>query len=479
MIMKVVFVTGRFNVLHPGHVRLLRFARECGDWLVVGVEPDAVAGSHAHVPEALRLEGVRSCAFVDEAFILDCSPVETIRQRRPSVVVKGREHEGRPNPELLALEEYGGKLLFSSGEVEFSSLDLIKREFSGELRSVGILPKGFMARHGISVDRLGELVTLFAKRRLLVVGDVIVDEYVSCDPLGMSQEDPTLVVRPIDTKRFIGGAAIVAAHAATLGAESTLVSVVGDDSEAGFALEESRRFGVHSAFTHDDTRPTTLKTRFRCEGKTLLRVSRLQQGHISTALREALTNAALEALDDADVMIFSDFNYGVLSNTIIESLSDRCASRGIVRSADSQSSSQIGDIGKFKNMDLLTPTEREARISTRNTDDGLTVLAEQLRNATSAKNVFLKLGAEGALVCPELSDRQPWPPDRIEALNPAPKDVAGAGDSMLVAASLALASGANIWEAACLGSIAAAIQVGRVGNTPVSAREMMKFISEG
>lgn len=476
--MKKVFVSGRFNVLHPGHVRLLRFARDCGDRLVVGVESDEVAGSLAHVPESLRLEGVRSCAFVDEAFIMDCSPVELIRRLKPSVVVKGREHESRQHPELPVLEGYGGKLLFSSGEVEFSSLDLIKREFSGEPRLDGVLPKGFMVRHNISVDRLRELLALFAQRRLLVVGDVIVDEYISCDPLGMSQEDPTLVVRPIDTKRFIGGASIVAAHAATLGAKSTLVSVVGDDSEAGFALEEGHRFGVHSVFIHDDTRPTTLKTRFRCEGKTLLRVSRLQQGHISTALREVLTTAALKALDDADVMIFSDFNYGVLSTATVESLSDRCASLGIVRCADSQSSSQIGDIGRFKNMDLLTPTEREARISTRNTDDGLTVLAERLRIATSAKNVFLKLGAEGALVCPELGDQQPWPPDRIEALNPSPKDVAGAGDSMLVAASLALASGANIWEAACLGSIAAAIQVGRVGNTPVSALEIMKFISE-
>ena len=474
--MKTVFVSGRFNVLHPGHVRLLRFARDCGDRLVVGVESDLVAGRNAHVPESLRLEGVRSCAFVDEAFIMDDPLVDVIRRLMPAIVVKGREHENKQNPELSVLEQYGGKLLFSSGEVEFTSFELIKREFSPSRRFDGDLPTPFMVRHGISVDRLRELLALVAKRRAVVVGDVIVDEYVSCDALGMSQEDPTLVVRPVDTKRFVGGAAIVAAHAATLGAESTLVSVVGDDLEARFTLEESRRFGVHPLFAYDDTRPTTLKTRFRCGGKTLLRVSRLQQGHISTGLRDALTTTALKALNDADVMIFSDFNYGVLSTSVIDSLSDRCSLAGIVRAADSQSSSQIGDIGRFKNMDLLTPTEHEARVSIRNTDDGLSVLAEKLRTVASARNVFLKLGAEGALICAEVNDRQPWPPDRIEALNPAPKDVAGAGDSMLVAGSLALASGANIWEAACLGSIAAAIQVGRLGNTPVSSVEMMNFI---
>ena len=65
--MSTVFVYGRFNVLHPGHVRLLRYARDAGDKLVVGVEPDSTAGDEAHVPEELRLEGVRSCSYVDEA----------------------------------------------------------------------------------------------------------------------------------------------------------------------------------------------------------------------------------------------------------------------------------------------------------------------------------------------------------------------------------------------------------------------------
>ena len=75
--MSTVFVYGRFNVLHPGHVRLLRYARDAGDKLVVGVEPDSTAGDEAHVPEELRLEGVRSCSYVDEAFIM-AQPVTKI-----------------------------------------------------------------------------------------------------------------------------------------------------------------------------------------------------------------------------------------------------------------------------------------------------------------------------------------------------------------------------------------------------------------
>ncbi|MFM8546916.1 MAG: adenylyltransferase/cytidyltransferase family protein, partial [Betaproteobacteria bacterium] len=163
--MKTVFVSGRFNLLHPGHVRLLQFARECGDRLIVGVEPESLAGHDAHVPEQLRLEGVRSCSYVDEAFVLKGSVVETILAMQPAIVVKGREHEHRHNDEKAAVESYGGKLLFSSGEVVFTSRDLIRREFSSSSARTWSAPVAFMARHGISFERLRELLNQFSGLR--------------------------------------------------------------------------------------------------------------------------------------------------------------------------------------------------------------------------------------------------------------------------------------------------------------------------
>jgi rfaE bifunctional protein kinase chain/domain len=474
--MKTVFVSGRFNVLHPGHVRLLQFARECGDRLVVGVEPDSLAGHDAHVPEQLRLEGVRSCSYVDEAFVLSGTVVDAIRQMRPAIVVKGREHEHRHNDEKAAVESYGGKLLFSSGEVVFTSRDLIRREFSSSSARNWGVPAAFMARHGISAERLREVLRQFSELRVLVVGDLIIDEYISCDPLGMSQEDPTLVVKPVDSKRFVGGAGIVAAHAAGLGADSTLLSVVGADDEAKFAQEVLKQAKVGARFLEDNTRPTTLKTRYRCQGKTLLRVSRLHQASVAAELAEQLVRDAHSMQPRTDLVIFSDFNYGVLPQEVVDAITVVFRESGATLCADSQSSSQVGDVARFRGMDLLTPTEREARLSVRNSGDGLNVLGETLRSAADARHVILKLGQEGALVCPSTGPDQPWPPDQIEALNPNPKDVAGAGDSMLIASGMALAAGASIWEAACLGSIAAGIQVGRVGNTPISLGEMQAVL---
>jgi len=468
----MVFVSGHFNVLHPGHLRLLRFARECGGKLVVGVYSDRIAGRDAHVPEQLRLEGVQSNSWVDESFLVDGPVTEVIARLRPDIVVKGKEHESRFNPELQVLEQYGGRLLFSSGETFFSSVDLLRQEFSNaDYRSIG-LPHEYMERHSIDKARLAVLLKQFASLRVCVVGDLIVDEYITCEPLGMSQEDPTIVVSPLDSTRFMGGAGIVAAHAAGLGAKTRLVSVSGSDVPREFAQGQLAAAGVEASLLADESRPTTLKQRFRCKGKTLLRVSHLHQGAIATQLQARLMGHLEEAIQQSDLLVFSDFNYGCLPQAVVDKIVPMARARGLMLAADSQSSSQVGDISRFKKMDLLTPTEREARVSTRNREDGLVVLAEHLRQQSLARNILLKLGEEGLLIHAGNGVSPDWLTDRIGGLNSAPKDVAGAGDSMLIASALALASGGNIWEAACLGSLAAAVQVGRVGNTPIQFEEI-------
>ena len=208
---RTVLVTGRFNVLHPGHIRLFKFARSCGEHLLVAVESDNLAGASAHVREELRLESLRSCTLVDDAFVFDEPLIELITRLQPKVVVKGREYERKVNPEAEAVASYGGTLMFSSGEVQFSSTDLLRREFSAASNTVFSLPTAFLDRHAISLERLRNLVTSFSRLRVLTLGDLVIDDYINCEPLGMSQEDPTLVVSPIDRRRFIGGAGIVAA----------------------------------------------------------------------------------------------------------------------------------------------------------------------------------------------------------------------------------------------------------------------------
>lgn len=467
---RLVFVSGNFNTMHPGHLRLLRFADECGDFLVVGVTDDA--SESALIPAELRLEGVRSISFIDHAFVLLTSPEQFILDLQPDVVVKGKEHEPGMNAEQAAVESYGGRLIFSSGEMRFSSIDLLKREMAEPNLSSIILPQDFPARHGFTMANLREVVKKFKGFRVTVVGDLIIDEYITCDAIGMSQEDPTLVVTPIQNQMFIGGAGIVAAHGQKLGAEVRYISVSGVDATARFACKKLDEYGVSAVIFEDDSRPTTLKQRFRASGKTLLRVSHLRHHDVSRDLAQKLLDSIKSSLLKTDLLIFSDFNYGCLPQALVVEITQECKRRNILMVADSQSSSQIGDVSRFTDMMLLTPTEREARLAVRDFDSGLVVLAEKLRKKSRTKNITLTLGAEGLLAHAATANNGEWLTDRLPAMNLSPKDSAGAGDSLLIVSSMAMAVGASFWMSMYLGSVAAACQVSRVGNIPLSPRDI-------
>ena len=115
----LVLVTGIFNVLHPGHQRLLKFAKDTGTKLIVGIESNKLAGKAAQVDEKIRLEGVKNLSIVDEVIIFDNDIEVLIATIKPNFIVKGKEHEKRFNPEEEAIKKVGGSLLFSSGEVFF------------------------------------------------------------------------------------------------------------------------------------------------------------------------------------------------------------------------------------------------------------------------------------------------------------------------------------------------------------------------
>lgn len=474
---RLVFVSGDFNIIHPGHLRLLRFAKECGDYLVVGVLDSKSVG--AKVPESLRLEGIQSISWVNYGFILHDPPDVFIEELKPAFVVKGKEHEEQYNPEAEVLARTGGKLIFGSGDITFSSVDLMRQEWKELNLSTIKKPTDFTARHSFDFASLLNILDRMKGLRVIVIGDTIVDEYITCDPIGMSQEDPTIVVTPVLQERFIGGAAIVAAHAKGLGAEVEYFSAIGKDGTSDFVAKALQDYGVAAHLYKDESRPTTLKQRYRAREKTLLRVSHLRQHAISTDIRETIFIDIKKKLADVDLLIFSDFNYGCLPQHLVDSIVDECTKKGIMMVADSQSSSQVGDVSRFRNMALVTPTEREARLALQDFDSGLVVLAEKLRQKGNAKNVIITLGAEGVLIHAETEQRSAWLTDRLPAMNTAPKDVAGAGDSFLTGASLSMAVGANIWQASYLGSLAAACQIGRIGNIPLSQDELRAEIANG
>jgi rfaE bifunctional protein kinase chain/domain len=315
-----------------------------------------------------------------------------------------------------------------------------------------------------------------AGMRVVVIGDLIVDEYVTCDPIGMSQEDPTIVVTPLVTKRFVGGAAGVAAHAHGLGAEVRFFTLVGDDEAARFARDNLEQHGVRCDYFVDETRPTTRKQRYRALNKTLLRVNHLRQHATDLDIQRRILAAVDSALASSDLLLFSCFNYGCLPQDLVDAISVRARARGVMMAADSQASSQVGDVSRFQGMALLTPTEHEARVALNDFTSGLAAISEQLINRARASHLVVTLGAEGALINSMAAGQLIT--DRLQAFNPSPKDVSGAGDSFFMGSAMALRAGADIWQSCYVGALAAALQVSRVGNLPLTTAELVAEIDE-
>ena len=472
---KTVVVYGFFRTLHTGHRRFLSFARSLGDKLVVGL----LLESNSTKDEIEKRESsIKSLEFVDKVVVIKNSIEEFLEESQPDVLVKGYEQKNSSIKEEHLLATWGGKVIFASGlgtetpypESFFEISQSRARNFSHIHQ--------FCERHNITLDSLNVTLSKMKHLNVGVFGDTILDEYVTCTLIGLSAEDNLPVMSVVGSETFIGGAAIVASHCHYISPNCKFYSILGSDETADLLIEKLSAVGLNQTILRDDSRHSTRKIRYKTEGKTIFRISELSIHAISNYQEEMLINQVRKDKKKLEVLLFSDFNYGLVTPTLYaEICADLAGSSfsGII-CVDSQYSSQIGNLGKFTKMDLVTPTENEARQFCSDATSGLVNLATKTLQKLYAKNIILKLGKDGILIQTFQGDLAIT--DQIPALNTSPVDVSGAGDSMFVGASLALASGTSIFEAALIGSFMSAIQIANVGNKPISYFKLQETINE-
>ncbi|NUQ48725.1 MAG: adenylyltransferase/cytidyltransferase family protein [Phycisphaerae bacterium] len=241
---KVVQCHGCFDIVHPGHLRYLQSARRLGDLLVVSLTGDANVSKgpdRPYIPQDLRAENLAALEFVDWV-VIDPNPTaaDLIALLRPDVYVKGREYASSADPRFLRerelVESYGGRVVFHSGEVVFSSTRLIEG-LRDENRLEAWRLHAFCRRCDINPAAVDSVLERFCEAPVLVVGDVIRERYVSCDTSNTADDAPMLALQSIGEMSFWGGAAAVALQLQALGAAPFLLAGVGTDG-ASQALRE-------------------------------------------------------------------------------------------------------------------------------------------------------------------------------------------------------------------------------------------------
>jgi D-beta-D-heptose 7-phosphate kinase/D-beta-D-heptose 1-phosphate adenosyltransferase len=320
-----------------------------------------------------------------------------------------------------------------------------------------------------------ELLDGFPGKRILVVGDVMLDEYLWGDVRRISPEAPVPVVAIQRQTYMGGGAANTAANIVSLGAEALLGGVVGRDPYAGKLREVLGQTGaIPAGLIEDAGRPTTTKTRIVAHSQQVVRVDREQAVPLPTHVEEALLGWVEEQIPSADACILSDYAKGVVSPRLAECLirMARQARKPIV--VDPKGT----DYAKYRGATVVKPNVHEVERSLRqeiHNDPGLRKAGQVLLDLLGGAALLITRGPQGMSLF-----RDGEEPVDIPTFARNVYDVTGAGDTVVSTLALSLSAGATLEEAAHLANRAAGIVVGKVGTstvTPAELRRQIKRIS--
>ncbi|MDC1356373.1 PfkB family carbohydrate kinase [Pseudomonadota bacterium] len=479
---KIVLCYGHFNVLHPGHFRYFDYARNFGDKLYIILQGDMEIDQNIrehYFSEKQRAEALEEIEKIDGIICYNNNLIETIKLLKADFLVLGKEHENSNSKNISqAVEGFknlGGTVVFHAGDITYANIDLLpkKEEKIKEQKKKNL--SDVLKRQNIKKETLINIVDKFNNANLLVIGDTIIDEYISCDALGMSAEAPLVVFRELGSKNYIGGAAVVASHIKSLGANCKYISIIGDDDKGKIACNFLDKLNIENIILIDKTRPTTFKTRYMVNNQKIFRVSRLKDHSIPKSIEQKLIKQITNIASKFNGILISDFVYGMITPNIIEAISKISKRYKIPVFADLQCSSQYGNILKFEDFELLCPNEREARIALGNNDDSIERIAQQILNKTKSKKLILKLGLDG-FVSYDVKSDQFIEREHFPALTVNPVDVAGAGDSLLSALSVCLAVGSNFMQASAIATYMASLSVQTIGNNPINKDQLKEAI---
>jgi D-beta-D-heptose 7-phosphate kinase / D-beta-D-heptose 1-phosphate adenosyltransferase len=305
----------------------------------------------------------------------------------------------------------------------------------------------------------------FSGIQVLVVGDAMLDRYFDGVVESLSPEAPAPVLKHRATRSALGGAANAAANVASLGGEARLVAVVGDDDEGRevSALLGERRIG--GAVVVDPGRPTTTKTRLATGGRQLLRIDRETTESLAPAPEREVCEAVEAALDGVGVVIIADYAKGVLTPAVLAAVMAAAKARGVPVLVDPKRA----DLAAYRGASLIKPNRAELTLATgvACADDASAERAARSVIAETGADVLLTRSEAGMTLYRDGEAPLTMPSRAVEVF-----DVSGAGDTVIAALALGLASGMDLPRAMRVANTAAGIAVSKAGPVAVSGREL-------
>ncbi len=319
-------------------------------------------------------------------------------------------------------------------------------------------------------DKLKEIVSRFPQGKVLVVGDLILDEFVWGNVSRISPEAPIPIVEVVKESFMPGGAANVSNNAWSLGGKTFLSGVIGADRGGNILTEKLSLQGIDTrGLIVDRGRPTTLKTRIIAHHQQVVRVDREKKEFLESSTLEKVLTYCRELADEVSIIAIEDYGKGVVTRELLQEMKKLGKKTLIV-------DPRLGNFSPYEGMDIITPNRHEAEVSLGKKMDNEESLQEGgkvLLKSLNCQAVLITLGEEGMCLFQREGEVSHIPTVAREVY-----DVSGAGDTVVATLSLALSVGASLKEAAYLSNMAAGIVVGKAGTAMVSREELVRIIDD-
>ena len=308
-------------------------------------------------------------------------------------------------------------------------------------------------------------------RHILVVGDVMLDNYYVGDVRRISPEAPVPVFRKRSERSVLGGAANVAANLVAANQQTSMMSIIGRDANGQTMMQLFENLGINAGLVSNLQRSTTIKTRFLADNnQQLLRLDVEDTDPITKVESNRILNKLQKVIDDFDLILMSDYLKGLLTQEFTQ---------GVIKMARKHDIPVVIDVkdpkyGKYYGATLLKPNLNELRSLTGKnvqTDEEIVEAAEELRKRSNCQYVLATLGAKGMVL---VGDGEPY---FVKSLAREVYDVSGAGDTTIAYLATCMANEMPIRESVDIANYAAGIQVGKVGTSSVSWQEVRDLIS--
>ena len=485
---KVVLCHGVFDLLHYGHIEHLQEAKAQGDVLVVSITAAKYVNKGPGRPyfnDQQRMSFLSNLECVDYVLLSEAITVhEIVKVVKPDIYVKGQEYASVKNDvtgnivsEQEIVEEYGGRIYFTHGEI-YSSTKLLNNFFGALPENVIETSRRLRNKYGKEiVEKSREIVESFEKLKILVIGDIIIDKYIFCKVQGLTMKDAAMSTRYDFEEIYAGGALAIAKHISNFAGQVTMLSMMGMETEISTYILKTMS-PVECRIVQEKNFITPIKQRYlkrhplRQEYDKLFSVNNLLEMEKMREINRSNLYRNIEQMaEENDIVVVCDYGHGLLDEKAIRLIEEK-AKYLAVNCQTNSSNHGMNIITKYKRADAFVVDETELNLAMVQTMEDKATSLRKLSERLKSKYAWVTLGANGALGKREEEEAQ------IPAITLHVKDTVGAGDAFYSLAALCAVREAPIDIATLISNVAGAIKTNTVGNSKaVEKVSLLKFLN--